>query len=108
MTCRAILAGAIAKPPVQKIGKSGKPFAIVSVRETGVEPARWWSAIVFGEAAEDVLRLGVGDPLALAGGVEAEIFTPEGGEPRVSWRFAADAILTARKPSKLEGRSNDR
>jgi hypothetical protein len=105
MTCRAILAGSIAKPPVEKIGKSGKPFAIVSVRETGVEPARWWSALVFGEAAADVLRLNVGDPVALAGTVDAEIFMPEGGEPRVSWRIAADAILSARRSPKLKERA---
>jgi hypothetical protein len=105
MTCRAILAGSLAKPPVQKVGKSGKPFAIVSVRETGVEPARWWSAIVFGDGVPEVLRLGVGDPVALAGNVEAEIYTPEGGEARVSWRFTADAVLTARKAPKSEGRS---
>jgi hypothetical protein len=73
MTCRAILADSLAKPPVQKVGKSGKPFAIVSVRETG--------------------------------NVEAEIYTPEGGEARVSWRFTADAVLTARKAPKSEGRS---
>ena len=103
MTCRAILAGSIAKPPVEKIGKSGKPFAIVSIRETGIEPARWWSAIVFGDAAQDVLRLNVGDPVALAGSPDAEVYTPAGGEPRVSWKFTADAVLTARKPAKREG-----
>jgi single-stranded DNA-binding protein len=103
MTCRAILAGSIAKPPVEKTGKSGKQFAIVTIRETGIEPARWWSAIVFREAAEEVLRLSVGDPVALAGGVDAEVYTPESGEARVSWRFTADAILTARKPPKREG-----
>jgi Single-strand binding protein family len=100
MTCRAILSGSLAKTPVSKVGKSGKPFAIVSVRETGVEPARWWSAIVFGDSVPEVLRLGVGDPVALAGNVEAEIYTPEGGEARVSWRFTADAVLTARKAAR--------
>jgi hypothetical protein len=105
MTCRAILAGSIAKPPVAKTGKSGKPFAILSVRETGVEPARWWSAILFGDDVQDVLRLSVGDPIALAGSPDAEVYTPEGGEARVSWRFTADAVLTARKAPKGEARS---
>ena len=71
---------------------------------TGVEPARWWSTILFGDAVPDVLRLSVGDPIALAGNVEAEVYTPEGGEPRVSWKFTADAVLTARK-AKREGQS---
>jgi Single-strand binding protein family len=102
MTCRAILAGSVAKPPVAKTGKSGKPFAILSVRETGVEPARWWSVILFGDGVQDVLRLNVGDPVALAGNVEAEVYTPEGGEARVSWKFTADAVLTARKAAKRE------
>lgn len=105
MTVRAILAGAIAKPPVSKIDKSGKPFAVLNIRETGVEPARWWSAILFGDGVPDVLRLNVGDPVALAGNVDAEVYTPEGGEARVSWRFTADAVLTARKAAKGEGRS---
>ena len=61
--------------------------------------------IVFGDGVQDVLRLGVGDPIALAGSVDAEVYTPEGGEPRVTWRFTADAVLTARKPAKREGQS---
>ena len=105
MTCRAILAGSLAKPPVSKVGKSGKPFAILSVRETGVEPARWFSVILFGDGVQDVLRLNVGDPVALAGSVDAEIYTPAGGEARVSWKFTADAVLTARKAPKGEARS---
>jgi hypothetical protein len=100
VTCRAILAGALAKPPVSKVGKSGKPFAILSVRETGVEPARWFSVILFGDGVQDTLRLGVGDPIALAGSPDAEVYTPSGGEPRVSWKFMADAVLTARKAAK--------
>jgi hypothetical protein len=101
MTFRAILAGSIAKSPVEKIGKSG----ILSVRETGVELARWFSVILFGDAVPDALRLNVGDPIALAGSPDAEVYTPEGGEPRVSWKFTADAVLTARKAAKSEGRS---
>jgi hypothetical protein len=61
--------------------------------------------ILFGDSVQDVLRLNVGDPVALAGSVDAEVFTPEGGEPRVSWRFTADAVLTARKAPKSEARS---
>jgi hypothetical protein len=102
MFCRAILAGSIAKPPVVKIGKGGKPFAVASVRETGIEPARWWSAIVFGQAAEDVLKLSTGDPVALSGSVDGEVYAPEGGEARESWGFTADTVLTARKPAKRE------
>jgi Single-strand binding protein family len=104
MSCRAILAGSIAKPPVQKVGKSGKPFAILNVRETGVEPARWWSVILFGDGVQDVLKLSAGDPVALAGSVDAEIYTPAGGEARVSWKFTADAVLTGRKAHKSERR----
>ena len=77
------MAGSLAKPPVSKIGKCGKPFAILNIRETGIEPARWWGAILFGDGVPDVLRLNVGDPVALAGSVEAEVYTPEGGAPRV-------------------------
>jgi hypothetical protein len=105
LTCRALLAGSLAKAPVSKVGKSGKPFAILNVRETGVEPARWFSVILFGDGVPDVLRLSVGDPIALAGSPDAEIYTPEGGEPRVSWKFTADAVLTARKAPKSEARS---
>jgi hypothetical protein len=103
MTLRAILAGSLAKAPVEKVGKSGKAFALVSVRETGVEPARWWNCIVFGDAAGEVLKLSAGEPVALVGSVEGEIYTPSGGEARVSWRFVADAALTARRPPRREG-----
>jgi hypothetical protein len=103
MTCRAILAGSVVKPAVEKVGKSGKAFALVNIRESGVEPARWWSAICFGDAATEVLKLGAGDPIALAGNVEGEVYQPASGEARVSWRFVADTALTARRPPRRDG-----
>jgi len=99
MSCRAILAGAVHKAAVARTSAKGNSFATLTIRETSIEPARFFSTIVFGAAAAEVLKLAAGDPVAVAGDVDAEIYARD-GEHRVSWKFAADTVLSVRKPKR--------
>jgi hypothetical protein len=70
------------------------------------DAARWWKALVFGDdAMAKVLRLGDGDPLAVAGEFDCQAYKTDAGEDRLSWSIMVDTVLSARaKPKQRAGR----
>ena len=103
MSLRAILSGAVGKAAELRTSKNGNPFARLSIRESHNGATRWWQAIAFGESAIEVLKeVSVGEPIAVAGEITAEIYAPAGAESRINWRITVDAVLSARKV-KSEG-----
>ena len=115
MTPRAILNGVVGKPADFRTSKNGNPFATLSIRENVNGVTRWWAAaIAFNESAIEVLKeISVGEPIAVAGEITAEIYAPAGSEGRINWRITVDAVLagrkikpggTTRKPQAAKGR----
>jgi hypothetical protein len=53
---------------------------------------------------EALKELAVGEPIAVSGEFDCELWTPEGGgESRLSWKIRADAVLSAKaKPKKAK------
>ena len=75
------------------------------LREKVNGSTRWWSVVAFDEASiAAVLSMKVGDPIAVSGEFDCELWTPEGGgESRLSWKITADAVLSTRaKPKKAK------
>jgi hypothetical protein len=107
MTARAIMSGAVGKTAELRTSKNGTPFATLSIRENVNGATRWWQSICFSESAIEVLmELSVGEPIAVAGEISAEIYAPAGAESRINWRITVDVVLSARKPKvKPEGAS---
>jgi hypothetical protein len=105
MSAREIVSGLLFKAPVSKTSKTGKPYVLATMREGSGERVRWWKCFAFSEAPiEELLRLGDGDPIAVAGEIDADVYAPEGSDPRVNWRVTADTVMSARKPkAKPEG-----
>jgi hypothetical protein len=105
MSARAIVAGALFKAPVSKVSKAGKPYVLATIREGKGDAARWWKTLIFGDdAMAEVLRLGDGDPLAVAGEFDCQAYKTDAGEDRLSWSIMVDGVLSARKPKREEGR----
>jgi single-stranded DNA-binding protein len=95
---RAIVSGALARDPEEKTSKSGNAYILATIREGSGESARWVRCFVFGnEPCASVLTLKAGDPIAVAGEIDAEVYAPPGAEARVSWSAKVDAVLTARR-----------
>ena len=44
--------------------------------------------------------MAVGDAISVSGEIEAEIYAPEGGSPRISWSVRADAVLTTKSGAR--------
>jgi hypothetical protein len=105
LSARAIVSGALHKAAEERTSKAGKPFAILTIRGTVDGSTRWWQCICFNETMiEDLKELTAGEPLAVAGAIDAEIYAPAGSEGRLNWRITIDAVLSARKPkAKPEG-----
>jgi hypothetical protein len=86
----------------------------VTIRENHNGATRWWQAIAFSESAIAVLKeISVGEPLAVAGEIAADIYAPAGSESRINWRITVDGVLSARnvkpegatrKPKEAKGR----
>jgi hypothetical protein len=104
MSARSIVSGALFRAPESKTSKAGRPYALATIREGTGELRRWWKAFIFSASAiEEVSRLGDGDPIAVAGEIDAQIYTPAGSESRINWSVRVDAILSARpKPREAK------
>jgi hypothetical protein len=104
MTARAIVSGVIFRVPVEKTRKAGNAYVTATIRDGKGDAARWWKALVFGDdAMAEVLRLGDGDPLAVAGEFDCQPYKTDAGEDRLSWSIMVDAVLSARaKPKKAK------
>jgi Single-strand binding protein family len=98
MSARAIVSGVLFKAPIEKASKTGNPFATFPIRENHNGATRWWQGITFDKTAIAVLQeISVGEPIAVAGEITAEIYAPAGSESRINWRITIDAVLSARK-----------
>ena len=102
MSARAIVSGALHKAAEERTSKAGKQFATLTLRENVNGSTLWWRVVAFDEASiAAALSMKVGEPIAVSGEINAELWTPEdGGEPRLSWKITADAVLSARRRGK--------
>jgi hypothetical protein len=99
MSDRAVVSGAIFRPPAQKMTKAGRPFAFLTIRSGMGETVKWWRVFAFSEAVvEEIMQLGDGEPIAVSGEFDAEIYAPDDAAPRISWKITADAIISAKRP----------
>lgn len=104
---RAIVSGALHKSAEERTSKAGNPFSTFTVTEKFNGATRWWKGVAFNEEVISALKdLSAGSPVALAGEIDCELWTPEDGrEPRLSWKITADAVLSAKaKPKQRTGR----
>jgi len=104
MSARAIVSGVLFRAPAEKTTKTGRRFIFATIRESGGDVTRWWKTFIFNEGAiEEILRIGDGEPIAVAGEFDCELYAPAGGQSRLSWKITADTVLTAKaKPKSLK------
>ena len=99
MSARVLLSGVLDKTPVRMTSKVGKTYLRSSARDGKGPDAKRWTVFVFSETAIEALEAPtVGEAFAASGPFEANIWVPEGCEPRVNLSLTVDAILTTRRP----------
>ncbi|MCI0598593.1 MAG: single-stranded DNA-binding protein [Beijerinckiaceae bacterium] len=103
MSAFAIVTGLLFRPPEQRTSKAGKPFVTATLRVKDGEASQWWKVVAFSESVQaELMRLGDGDALTVQGAFKAELYTPEGGEPRISLSIVADQVLALRQPPRTK------
>jgi single-stranded DNA-binding protein len=93
----ALITGTIFRAPLQKIAKSGKPYTSCTVKAGSDDGGGdFWNVLIFSESAQlEMLRLEVGDAVAVRGKMKLEIFEKD-GQARISRSLIADAAIGLR------------
>jgi single-stranded DNA-binding protein len=101
MTAFAIVTGSLFKAPEQRTSKAGPPYVTATLRIKDAEASQWWRVTAFSESAQaELMRLDEGDSCCVQGAFKAELYPPEGTQPKVSLSIIADHVLALRQPPK--------
>jgi single-stranded DNA-binding protein len=98
MNARALICGILHRDPETKVSRNDRRFVQATVRCKDGDASTFWRIFAFSESVqEELLRLHYADALSVSGSMRAEIWAPEGKEPRVSFTLTADAIMPLRR-----------
>jgi single-stranded DNA-binding protein len=101
MTALALITGVLFRAPEQRTSKSGKPYVTATIRAKDGDASQFWRVTAFSETAQaELMRLAEGDSLAVQGSFKAELYTPDGGEMKLSLSIIADRALALRQPPR--------
>jgi single-stranded DNA-binding protein len=103
MSVFVLTAGVLFKPAEQKTSsKTGKLFTTCTVKvgsETGASD--FWNVLIFSESAQlEMLRLEVGDAVAVRGKLELKTYTAGDGTTKISRSIFCDHVMALRQPPK--------
>jgi Single-strand binding protein family len=97
----ALVTGSLFRAPEQRTSKAGRPFVTATIKAKDGDGFLFVRLVVFSESASaELMRLSDGESLSAQGSFKAEIYRPEGGEPKLSLSIVADKILALRQPPK--------
>jgi single-stranded DNA-binding protein len=99
MTILALVSGALFKTPESRQSKAGKTFVSATIKSSDGNAMTFVRLVCFSETVcAELMRLKEGDQLAVQGALKAELYRPDGGEPKVSLSLIADNVLAVRQP----------
>ncbi len=82
------------------ISKAGKPYVRTKIRATSGNELQFWAVTAFSDTAQtELLRLDIGDALAVQGPVKIDQYERD-GEMRLSFSVVADHVLALRQPPR--------
>jgi single-stranded DNA-binding protein len=99
MSVFALVTGTIFRPPIQKISKAGKPFTTCTVKAGSDDSGGgdFWNVLIFSESAQlEMLRLEIGDAVAVRGKMEIKTYVASDGQTKIGRSIFADAALGLR------------
>jgi single-stranded DNA-binding protein len=102
MTVAVLISGSLFRAPEQRTSQSGKRYVVATIKATTTDNSGsdFWSALAFGDTAgAELLRLGIGERVAVQGSLKLETFTKD-GESRISRTVFVDHVLAVRQPPK--------
>jgi single-stranded DNA-binding protein len=103
MTVAVLISGSIFKPPQQRTSQSGKQYVVATIKTTAAADGSsdFWSALAFGTTAgEELLRLTVGERLAIQGSMKLDLYAAADGAKKISRTVFVDHVLPLRAAAK--------
>ncbi len=102
MTLHALVTGTLWEAPGQHTSKNGNSFVAATIKLRDGDATQWVRLLAFGtDAQAELTRLDSGDSLSVQGNLKADVYAPEGREPRVNLTIFVDAVLSP-KPKKAK------
>ncbi len=111
MSAFVLVSGVLHRAPESRTSRNGNAFTTATLRakDKDGDATMWWKVVAFADAAQvQLLALGDGDAVSIQGPMRAEIYQPEGGDPRVSLSVVADMVTPLRRPkAKADARQSE-
>jgi single-stranded DNA-binding protein len=99
MQASVLVSGVVTRAPERRKAKTGAEFVSLSLREDGAD--RYWSVSGFNDdVCDELMRLGVGDSLAVTGPLRVEEYEGKDGARRLSFQVVARRVLSAHPPPR--------
>ena len=104
MSAIVLVSGRLLRDPQKKVSAKGRPYGSALVRVSDGNDSALWRVTAFSETAlAELMKLRVGDGIAATGPMQAELYTPAGGEPRLSLSLVADRLISMEKQKRARG-----
>jgi single-stranded DNA-binding protein len=104
MTVAILISGSIFREPQQRTSSSGRKYVTTTLKAAAADNATsdFWSVLAFGDTAgAELLRLAIGERLAVQGSMKVELYTAASdGKTKISRTVFADHVLPLRQPPK--------
>lgn len=95
----ALISGQLFRAPEVRTSKGGKPYTMATVKISDATGSQFVRVMAWTDHARAELeQLQNGAALSVSGKLEAQIYAPNGAEPRVSLSIMADQVLALKKP----------
>jgi hypothetical protein len=108
MSAFALVIGVLTRAPVQKTSKAGKPYTTCTIRAGSDDSGGgdYWSILSFSESSQlELLRLEVGDAIAVRGKLEIKTYTANDGATKISRSLFADAAIGLRPVPRTKAKA---
>jgi hypothetical protein len=102
MSVAVLISGSLFREPQQRTSQSGKRYVVATIKATTTDNSGsdFWSIMCFSESAgAELMRLAVGERLAVQGAPKFSTYT-KGGETKVSQTVFVDHVMALRQPPK--------
>jgi single-stranded DNA-binding protein len=102
MSVAILVSGSIFKEPQQRTSQAGKQYVVATIKAAAADntTSDFWSVLAFSDTAgAELLRLAVGERVALQGSLKLELFE-KNGETKISRTIFVDHVLAVRQPPR--------
>jgi single-stranded DNA-binding protein len=102
MSVAILISGSVFREPQRKTSAGGKSYVSTTIKAAAADNASsdFWSVLAFGDTAgEELMRLAVGERLAVQGSLKLEVFEKD-GQARISRTIFVDHVMALRAPPR--------